>query len=169
MVCLKHPWYSIYDFILNPNSNSIFTATGSFPITDAMKWSNNQVVTMDKQVRVRSRKVRIHNETALLDYYKWNLADLLIYQYFKLKVQQKVDTEKTYYPSEAQALRLAREAIYDDCVEERKAVNQTTSSGSTIENYEYKLKPYAAPECRIYTVGIKTMWSLLKQSHSGAS
>lgn len=131
---------------------------------DAMNWNNDHVVTFDKQVRVKSRKIQIRNETALLGYYKWNLADLLIYQYFKLKVQQKIDSEKSYYPSEAQNLRLAREETYQSCVQESVAVNQTTSSGTTIENYDYKLKPFAAAECEYYSGGMKTMWLSLEGS-----
>lgn len=116
---------------------------------------------MSKQVRVTSRAVKIKNETAMLEYYKWNLSDLLIYQYFKLKLQQKIETNQTYYKAEVQKLKLRRNEIYNSCVERNITANQTTSSGSKIAHYDYKLKSSAASTCQHFTSGIRNIWKSL--------
>lgn len=125
-----------------------------------MNWTMDQVITFNKSVRVASRKVAIHNETALLDYYQWNLSDLLIYQYFKIKLQQKITSNSTYYEQEINDLHSRREELYNTCVERLVIANLTTASGSKVSNYEYRLKPSRPETCLYYTAGTRKMWEM---------
>lgn len=78
-------------------------------------WDLYDIVTFSKRIRVTENRSVILPENATI-ISEWSKADMILYEYFRQKLDRIISYNRDYIREEVEKLRLMRDEMYEKCM-----------------------------------------------------